>query len=83
MNIKQTMIFPLCAVALSLQAQTKGLQVSWASKDVHYAQTERPAMRAAPDTLIKAWRGERVGVEAVVYAVQKQGPLQLRLTPWR
>lgn len=86
MNLKQTIIIPLCAVALSLQAQTtggKGLQVSWASKDVHYAQTERPVMRATSDTLIKAWRGERVGVEAVVYAAQKQGALQVRLTPWR
>lgn len=86
MNIKQTIIVPLCAVALSLQAQTtggKGLQVSWASKDVHYAQTERPVMRATSDTLIKAWRGERVGVEAVVYAAQKQGALQVKLTPWR
>ena len=86
MNIKQTIMIPLCAVALSLQAQTtggKGLQVSWASKDVHYAQTERPVMRATSDTLIKAWRGERVGVEAVVYAAQKQGALQVRLTPWR
>lgn len=86
MNIKQTIIVPLCAVALSLQAQTtggKGLQVSWASKDVHYAQTERPVMRAKSDTLVKAWRGERVGVEAVVYAAQKQGALQVRLTPWR
>lgn len=86
MNIKQTIIVPLCAATLSLQAQTtggKGLQVSWASKDVHYAQTERPVMRAKPDTLIKAWRGERVGVEAVVYAAQKQGALQVRLTPWR
>lgn len=86
MNIKQTIIVPLCAVALSLQAQTtggKGLQVSWASKDVHYAQTERPVMRAKSDTLIKAWRGERVGVEAVVYAAQKQSALQVRLTPWR
>lgn len=85
MNIKQTIMIPLCAVALSLQAQTtggKGLQVSWASKDVHYAQTERPVMRATSDTLIKAWRGERVGVEAVVYAAQKQGALQVRLTPW-
>lgn len=79
-------MIPLCAVPLSLQAQTtggKGLQVSWASKDVHYAQTERPVMRAKSDTLIKAWRGERVGVEAVVYAAQKQGALQVRLTPWR
>ena len=86
MNIKQTIIVPLCAVALSLQAQTtggKGLQVSWASKDVHYAQTERPVMRAKSDTLVKAWRGERVGVEAVVYVAQKQGALQVRLTPWR
>lgn len=86
MNIKQTIIVPLCAVALSLQAQTtggRGLQVSWASKDVHYAQTERPVMRATSDTLIKAWRGERVGVEAVVYAAQKQGALQVRLAPWR
>lgn len=86
MNIKQTIMIPLCAVALSLQAQTtggKGLQVSWASKDVHYAQTERPVMRTTSDTLIKAWRGERVGVEAVVYAVQKQSALQVRLTPWR
>lgn len=86
MNIKQTIIVPLCAAALSLQAQTtggKGLQVSWASKDVHYAQTERPVMRATSDTLIKAWRGERVGVEAVVYAAQKQSALQVRLTPWR
>ena len=40
-------------------------------------------MRAKSDTLIKAWRGERVGVEAVVEAAQKQGALQVRRTPWR
>lgn len=67
----------LVTLPLNAVAQ-KGLQVSWASKDVHYAQTEKPNVSGCTDTLITAWKGERVNVEAVLYAADNAGDFSLR-----
>lgn len=42
-------------------------QISWASRDVHYAQRQVPAIRMRSDTAVWAWRGERVGMQAVIF----------------
>lgn len=60
-----------------------GLWFSWVSKDVHYAQTDCPDRSLTADTLLTAWRGERAGMQALVYAPEATGPLKLRLSEWR
>ncbi len=55
-----------------------GLHASWASRDVHYKQREVPSIKMKRDTVVYAWRGERVGVEALLFANEAQGKLTLR-----
>ena len=58
------------------------LYASWASRDVHYVKTAVPQLRVKTDTIVYAWRGERVGVEAVLFspvAIRKK--LSLRVLP--
>lgn len=78
--MKLPILLACCALSLASQAQKNDLFVSWASKDVHYAQGERPELKLTTDTLLKAWRGERAAMQAVVYAPQSAGTLQVRLT---
>ena len=54
------------------------LYVSWASRDVHYVKTQVPQLKIKTDTVVYAWRGERVGVEAVVFSPIKTGKLSLQ-----
>lgn len=72
----------LLLAPLSLAAQDKPL-FGWASKDIHYAENARPVLQAARDTVVRAWRGERLGVQALVYAPAETGSLQLRATELR
>ena len=44
------------------------LYASWASRDVHYVKTEVPQLKLKTDTVVYAWRGERVGVAAVLFS---------------
>ena len=44
------------------------LYASWASRDVHYVKTAVPQLKMKADTTVYAWRGERVGVEAVLFS---------------
>jgi hypothetical protein len=58
------------------------LYASWASRDVHYVKRAVPQLRVKTDTIVYAWRGERVGVEAVLFspvAISKK--LALRVLP--
>lgn len=43
-------------------------QLTWASKDVHYAADAKLPARLTTDTTINAWRGERIGALALVRA---------------
>lgn len=53
-------------------------RLSWISTNVHPApQAEAPA-RLTADTTLTVWRGERASMQAVVYAAEATGPLQLR-----
>ena len=59
------------------------LYASWASRDVHYVKRNVPQLRVKTDTIVYAWRGERVGVEAVLFspvAITKR--LKLRTSDW-
>lgn len=58
------------------------LYVSWASRDVHYVKTAIPQLRVKSDTIVYAWRGERVGVEAVLFSPVYVRKLSLRTSDW-
>lgn len=61
-----------------------GLQMGWVSKDVHYRQNVAPAAPLAiKDTTVTAWRGERLGLEALIAcggAGADVGPVKVRLS---
>ena len=59
------------------------LYASWASRDVHYVKTAVPQLKMKSDTTVYAWRGERVGVEAVLFSPVTTEKLSLRLSEWR
>ncbi len=50
-----------------------GVQVSWASRDVLYRQHEVPSIKMKSDTVVYAWRGERVGMEALIFSKGRVG----------
>lgn len=57
--------------------------VGWASKDIHFRQFEAPGVELLSDTVIKAWRGERVGLEALVVTAVDLDSVGVSLSPWR
>lgn len=57
-------ILPLFALALGA-APALNAQLSWASKDVHYAPDAALPAPAVTDTLVDVWQGERLGAVAL------------------
>ena len=57
------------------------LRLSWADKDTHFRQFATPPARMTADTLVHAWRGERLGLEALITATEATGPLKLKISP--
>lgn len=70
-------------LALPFSSFAQDLFFSWASKDVHYAHFQQPSVSLTSDTTIYAWRGERIGMQAVVYSSQATEKLQVRLFEWQ
>ncbi len=58
------------------------LEFTWASKDVHYRQFQTPDVMplAVADTTVSAWRGERIGLEALLVATEAAGQLKVKLS---
>lgn len=61
-------------------AVADGLHAAWASRDEHYAKRRVPEVTACSDTTIYAWRGERVGVQAVLYSRSATKPVRLSVS---
>lgn len=57
----------------------KGLHLTWTSADVLYTPDAKPPCRERRDTLLRAWRGERLGLEALLFSKTDAGPFSLRL----
>lgn len=67
--------------------------VSWVPKDVHYRQHRYVDMTPCVDTLLQAWRGERLGLEALLQtrlpltdvkvSASAKAPLQCEAAPMR
>lgn len=65
-------------------AVPEGLQLSWASKDVHYRRREVPALKLKTDTVVYAWRGERASMQAVLFSRGVvDDSLSVSLSAWR
>lgn len=67
------------ADAASWQNLDNDLYFSWASRDVLYRKRTAPSIAMQTDTTYKVWRGERLGVEAVIFSKLPAAPLNLRL----
>lgn len=73
---------PHAAIASEWKQVSKTPNVSWASRDVHYAMHKVPLTMLTSDTTLYAWRGERISAEAVIFAKNKTGMLRLTLSDW-
>lgn len=58
----------------------KTLAFSWVSKDRHYRQFSNPPSTCCTDTTISVWRGERIGLEALVASRKNIGPVKVSLS---
>ena len=56
----------LTSIMLASAALSASAQLTWASKDVHYASDTPLPATLTTDTLVQAWRGERVGALALI-----------------
>ncbi len=59
------------------------LTFSWASKDIAYRQLASPPRINLSDTTVSAWRGERIGLEALIIANTPAEGLRLRMSELR
>ena len=60
-----------------------GLQASWASRDVHYKLHEVPQIIQKNAAVVRAWKGERANIQAVLYSKSDQGKMTVRMTEWK
>lgn len=56
---------------------------TWVPADFHYRQFAAPPAINTTDTLVNAWRGERLGLQALVISPEATGELTLKMTPLR
>ena len=54
-------------VVASTWSSVESPQVSWGSTDVRYSKTAVPALKKQASLKLKAWRGESVNAQAVVW----------------
>ncbi|MBR2319005.1 MAG: DUF4091 domain-containing protein [Bacteroidaceae bacterium] len=60
-----------------------GLNASWASRDVHYKLHEVPDVVQKNVATIRAWKGERANIQAVLFSKTDQGMMTVRMTDWK
>lgn len=81
--IKRSLLFiSLLSLPLFVKGQTD-LTVTWASKNIHYPQTDAPTLNICTDTVVRAWRGERIGLEALIRTADNEATLKVELSEWR
>lgn len=64
-------------------ALDEGLHLTWASRDEHYKLHQVPKVTQQTETMVRAWRGERTNIEALLFSRSDQGMLTVRMTPVR
>lgn len=55
------------------QSLSSGCHFTWADADVHYSRCDVPRIAERRDTMIVAWRGERVGLRGLLYFAKPAG----------
>ena len=73
-------LFIALAVSAAINISGNSTSMTWASKDTHYHQYEKPSVGHSIDTLVTAWKGERLGVEALIECNEELGPLYVSLS---
>ena len=68
------------AVDTSGWSERPALAFAWASKDVHHRRFATPPAYTCGDTTVMAWRGERLGLEALVSAAAAAEPVAVKLS---
>ena len=58
-------------------------RLTWASKNEVYRQMATPPSINVTDTAVNAWRGERLGLEALIISPKPTGELAVELSPMR
>lgn len=58
-------------------------RLTWASKNIAYKQFATPPEIAVTDTVVNAWRGERLGLEALLISPQGCGELSVEISDLR
>lgn len=61
----------------------KALTLSWVSKDRHYSQFASAPATKRTDTTVTAWRGERIGLEALIVSRKAFGPVKVELSEFK
>lgn len=79
-NVKRFLSLFFLSSAVCCAVAQRSVQFTWGSKDVHYAQTETIDRPITTDTLITAWKGERLGALAVLRSADSLGTLRVSLT---
>lgn len=69
--------------AAEWQVLSNGIHMTWASRDVHYAKHRVPQVAEQSRAAIRAWRGERANIEALLYSKTNIGPVKLYMTAWQ
>lgn len=69
--------------AAAWSALPDGLIASWASRDVHYKLHEVPTTEQQTAATVRAWKGERANIQAVLYSKTDQDTLSVRMTEWQ
>ena len=64
------------------QNLSEGLNISWASRDIHYEKYQVPYLKYVSDTMVWGWKGERVNLMAVIFSKSSFEEVSLRMTPW-
>ena len=78
----------IAAAALLCAPSLRAQQATWASKDVHYGRNDAMPAAIVTDTTLQAWRGERIGIEALLHTdaacavtVKTSGDFQCEAAP--
>lgn len=58
-------------------------RLTWVPKNTHYRQFASPVTSVVTDTTVHAWRGERLGLEALLVSPEGTGELSLELSDLR
>ncbi len=69
--------------ATEWNALPDGLIATWGSRDVHYKLHEVPAHAQQNAATLRAWKGERANIQAVLYSKTNQDTLSVRMTEWK